>query len=74
MNEQQIERSDMLVDQIYDMVTTADHVDSVYVFRNLFARIGKDCIQRGEVVNDLVRGICDARHHALDSKSQARME
>jgi hypothetical protein len=53
MTDQQLARSDMLVDQIWDMVQSADHINSDYVFRNLFVRIGKDCIDKGEQLNEL---------------------
>ena len=45
-----------LVSRILTLVDTID-VDSEYVLRNLFIEIGRDQLDRGYVLNDLIREI-----------------
>ena len=45
-----------LVSRILTLVDTTD-VDSEYVLRNLFIEIGRDQLDRGYVLNDLIREI-----------------
>ena len=54
-NEHELQASE-LVSRILTLVDTTD-VDSQYVLRNLFIEIGRDQLDRGYVLNDLIREI-----------------
>ena len=56
MTNNQTLQANELVNRILTLVDSTD-VDSEYVLRNLFIEIGKDQINRGYVLNDLMRMI-----------------
>lgn len=57
MTTEQYEQANELVYRILSLVETAD-LDTDFVKRNLFIEIGRDQLDRGHVLNDLVREIC----------------